>query len=94
MTIRDELLEMRERIDRILRELPEHSSASVAAPRYLKIPQYADRKGLSARTIRDYCELGMPHEGKGHTRRVIVESADSWIAAGGPQLARMARKAS
>lgn len=93
MSLRDELLEMRARIDRMLQELP---SAPVVAlePRYEKLPAYAKRKGLSARTIRDYCELGMPHEGSGHNRRVIVSAADEWIASGGPRRARMARKAS
>ncbi len=94
MAIRDELLDLRERIDGIIRELPPAESRPEQASRYMKIPAYAESRGLSPRTIRDYCELGMPHEGEGHSRRVIVAEATAWIANGGPRKARMARKAS
>jgi hypothetical protein len=93
--LRDELLELRARIDGILGELPAAEVRPVwPGARYMKIPAYATAQGLSPRTIRDYCELGMPHDGEGHNRRVLAHEADAWIANGGPRKARMARKAS
>ena len=96
MSLRDELLELRARIDRLLEEVPTQPTLSVVstAQRYMKVPAYATKTGMSARTIRDYCDLGMPHEGRGHSRRVLVAEADQWIKEGGPQRARGARKAS
>jgi hypothetical protein len=96
MSIRDELLELRARIDRLLEEVPAAPALAVVstAQRYMKVPAYAKSRGLSARTIRDYCDLGMPHEGRTHNRRVLVAEADQWIREDGPRRARMRRKAS
>jgi hypothetical protein len=100
VSVRSELLRLRSELDRLLERMPDEPGESrtmnlqhaVRPGRYMKVPAYAELKGLSARTIRDYCDLGMPSEGVGRGRRVIVAEADAWLASGGPSAARMARK--
>lgn len=101
MTIRDELLALREQIDALLAGLPGELGAPVvplaarvaARARYLSVPQFAAAFGYSARTVRDYCAQGLPHIGQGKSRRVLVEEARAWIEGGGPQRARKVRAA-
>ena len=90
MTIKDRLLQMRSEIDALIAELPGEQPAPTA--RFMSVPDFAELRGYSDRTIREYCELGMPHSGKGKSRRVIVADAIAWIDAGGPKEARMGRK--
>lgn len=96
MNARDRLLSMRAEIDALLAELPDGASAptpaAAAAQRFMKLPAFAASRSLSSRTIRDYCDLGMPHQGEGRARRILVAEADAWIAAGGPRKARASRK--
>ncbi len=66
--------------------------ASDPRERFMSCPQFATKRNLSARTVREYCELGMPHSGDGKGRRVHVQEAIAWIENGGPRRARMARK--
>lgn len=92
-TIREELLAIRSRIDALLGEIPANAeSAPKQLPRFMSVPDFAEARSLSDRTVRDYCELGMPHEGEGRGRRVLVTEAIAWIQSGGPRRARMARK--
>lgn len=88
--IREKIKRAREALDDIEREL-----SSEAAPKpsslYMKIGDFAALRGFSPRTIRDWCDLGMPHVGEGHNRRVLVADASQWIDGGGPKRARMAR---
>ncbi len=94
MTIRDELLAIRGRIDALLAELPETAGAprQTQDRRFLSVGDFAELRGYSARTIRDWCDLGMPHSGDGRGRRVHVAEAITWIDTGGPKRARMGRK--
>jgi hypothetical protein len=88
---RERLLELRSRIDELLGALPAKALPATGA-RFMTCPAFAQTRGLSDRTIRDYCELGMPHSGEGRGRRVLVAAAIAWIDDGGPARARMARK--
>jgi hypothetical protein len=92
VTLRERLLAMRAEIDAALAELPGDPNVSATPARFLSCPKFAELRGLSDRTIRDYCEFGMPHVGEGRGRRVLVAEAIAWIDGGGPARARMARK--
>lgn len=88
--IRARLLSLRSEIDALLVEVGVDVAAPEPAPvrRLMKLPEFAEVQGYSARTVRDYCELGMPHQGEGRGRRVLVQEAIAWIAEGGPRKAR------
>jgi hypothetical protein len=58
----------------------------------MSVPKFAASRGFNARTVRDYCDLGMPHVGEGKGRRILVADAVTWLENGGPKRARMARK--
>jgi len=90
MTVRDDLLALRARLDEILTSLPDDVKKT-SERRYMTVPEFAELRGYSSRTIRDWCELGMPHSGDGKGRRIHVAEAIAWIEAGGPRRARMAR---
>lgn len=89
--LRERILHMRSELDAILLEL-EAPTASQDLPRYLSVPKFAELRGFNERTIREYCELGMPHVGSGKARRILVAEAIAWLEADGPKTARMARK--
>lgn len=91
-TIRDRLLQMRTEIDQILGEMTDVPRPPVPASRFMSVPQFATSRGFNARTVRDYCDLGMPHVGEGKGRRILVAEAVAWLENGGPKRARMARK--
>ena len=85
-------MQMRAELDALLAELPADDAPNAVQPaRYLSVTKFAKLRDLSARTIRDYCDLGMPHSGEGHNRRILVTEAVAWIESGGPKKARMAR---
>jgi hypothetical protein len=93
MTALEKMLRLRQELDEVIADLQSSGgSEQAAAPRFMKVPDFAHSRGLSDRTIRDYCDLGMPHEGQGKGRRVLVAEAIAWIQAGGPKAARGARK--
>ena len=93
MITRQRLLTMRAEIDAALAELGAYETATpVLVGRIMKPMDFATYRHLSPRTVRDYCDLGMPHEGEGRSRRILVIEAERWIANGGPRRARMARK--
>lgn len=92
MTLREELVAIRSRIDALLKELPEQQPVRAVERRYMKVGDFAALRGYSARTIRDWCDLGMPHSGEGSARRVHVAEAILWIESGEPKRARLARK--
>lgn len=92
MTVRDELLSIRSRIDALLNEMGDAPRRDVVAARFMSVPDFAALRNYSTRTIRDWCELGMPHSGEGRGRRIHVKEAIAWIEAGGPKRARMGRK--
>lgn len=92
MTVRDELLSIRSRIDALLNEMADAPRREVVAARFMSVPDFAALRNYSTRTIRDWCELGMPHSGEGRGRRIHVNEAIAWIEAGGPKRARMGRK--
>lgn len=91
MNIRATLLQLRAEIDAALAELPAESP-QLASARFMKVADFAAAHNYSTRTVRDYCELGMPHQGEGRARRVLVAEAETWIASGGPRKARASRK--
>jgi hypothetical protein len=93
-SLHERLLALRAEIDSMLQELGPAPSVAQAQPgaRFMKVGDFAAARGFSSRTIRDYCELGMPHRGEGKGRRVLVAEADAWIDGGGPRRARAARK--
>jgi hypothetical protein len=88
--IRARLLALRAELDDLLAEAG--AEPTVASARFMKIPDFAEANGYSARTVRDYCDLGMPHRGEGRARRVLVQEAIAWIDDGGPRKARANRK--
>jgi hypothetical protein len=88
----DELLSTRSRIDALLNEMADAPKCDVVAGRFMTVPDFAALRNYSTRTIRDWCELGMPHSGTGRGRRIHVSEAIAWIEAGGPKHARMGRK--
>ncbi len=90
--LRAHLLALRSEIDAILSKLDGAGPSAPAPARFMKVADFAKAHALSARTIRDYCDLGMPHRGEGKGRRIVVAEADEWIAAGGPRRARAERK--
>lgn len=94
MIDRDRLLKMRAEIDAMLAEMDDSTTANGQQPaaRFMTVPAFAEKMGFSDRTIRDYCELGMPHRGEGRGRRVLVAEAERWLDEGGPRKARAERK--
>jgi hypothetical protein len=94
VTLRDRVLRMKAELDAILAELPEHGppAAPTQHARYMTVPGFASMRGYSARTVRDYCDLGMPHTGEGKGRRVHVAEAIAWLEAGGPKRERLLRR--
>jgi hypothetical protein len=89
VTVRDELLAIRSRIDALLSEMSEQPKREVSTARFMTVPDFAALRSYSTRTIRDWCDLGMPHSGEGRGRRVHVVEAIAWIESGGPKRARM-----
>jgi hypothetical protein len=96
MNVRARLLSMRAEIDALLAALPDDGRAATATPmatrRFMKIAEFGKLHGFCARTIREYCDLGMPHQGEGKSRRILVAEAEAWLAAGGPRAARLATR--
>ncbi|MFZ5895595.1 MAG: helix-turn-helix domain-containing protein [Myxococcota bacterium] len=92
MTVRDELLSIRSRIDALLNEMAESPKREVVSARFMTVPDFAALRNYSTRTIRNWCELGMPHSGTGRGRRIHVREAIAWIEAGGPKQTRIGRK--
>jgi hypothetical protein len=96
VTVRERLLSLRAELDALLADLPSNGEvtavSSAASTRFMKLPAFAKARDLSPRTIRDYCDMGMPHQGEGRGRRILVAEADMWIDSGGPRKARMSRK--
>lgn len=96
MSTKQELIRLRAEMDALIATLPDDDSGSTqpvaAAPRFMKLSAFASSRNFSSRTIRDYCDLGMPHQGEGRARRILVAEADAWIDAGGPRKARASRK--
>lgn len=76
--------------------LPAPSTATTSAPahepepRRMKVGQYAAARGYVSRTITGLCANGLPHVGRGQSRRILVAEADAWLAER-PDLAARAR---
>jgi hypothetical protein len=51
---------------------------------FATIKQFAHRHQVSTRTIRNWIKLGMPSYKNGRIVRIVVEFADRWVIAGGP----------
>lgn len=88
----DRLLMLRATIDSMIVELGGDRPQVRGASRFMTVPDFADWSGFSPRTIREYCELGMPHRGEGRNRRVLVAEAEAWLTTNGPRKARADRK--
>jgi hypothetical protein len=50
-----------------------------AEPIYLRVPDWAERAGVSRRTAWTWVGAGLPTVGTGRTRRVDVKLADAWL---------------
>jgi hypothetical protein len=83
------LLSVRAQIDQLLGEAPPQVARDANTRSWMRISEFARAHRYSARTISQWCRLGMPHIGKGHHCRIDVRAAEAWIAAGGPRTAAM-----
>ena len=81
------LLQVRERIDEMLAYTS--PSAPAVEPTWMRISQFARTHHYSAKTVSQWCRLGMPHIGSGHHCRIDVRAAQKWIAEDGPRNAAM-----
>lgn len=84
MSFRDDLLSIRARIDAILNRIPK-PTREASSERLMSVREFAVLTNYSTRTIRDWCDLGMPHSGNGRHRRIHVAEAIEWIEARGPK---------
>jgi hypothetical protein len=76
--IRDELRDVRRKIDRLLEELDAEGDEPKALPRVMKPAQYAQHRNVSLRTVYRWLELGLPVERRGKITRIPVVDADRW----------------
>jgi hypothetical protein len=79
---RTKLLQLRAQIDDLLgagEPAPPHPVEVL----WMRISEFARAHRYSAKTISQWCRLGMPHIGQGHHCRINVRAAEKWIAEGG-----------
>lgn len=88
--IRAELLDVRARVDRALALLPLPMVANeptVADPKWMKINDYARRWSMSRSALYARIADGLPTDGSGHNRRILVAEADAWMRKRAPKSA-------
>ncbi len=84
--MRTELLALRASIDRILERLETPvAKAPEPSQRFMAIPRYAERCGVSESTVRGWIRRGLPTTQQRPTR-VIVDRADAWLDGQRPAL--------
>lgn len=78
----DALRRLEERVADVERQLDEARTAA-AVPRptkvFMRVREFAERRGISASTVSSLIAEGMPCEGKGRLRRIPVELAELWL---------------
>lgn len=50
---------------------------------FMKLGDYATYRAISIRTLHEYISRGLPSDGEGKARRILVDAANAWIAAHG-----------
>ncbi len=82
-----QLLEVLGRAVRGLHAAPETPKPIVSASaKYMRIMEFGDHRRVKRATVRTWLRLGLPHVGGGRSTRILVQAADAWLDAGGPEV--------
>lgn len=73
-----ELIEIRNRADKLLERLASDEGKLDATPIYMSILEYAEHAQVSEKTIRSWLKKGLPHRRIRKIIRVKVAEADNW----------------